>query len=164
MSWLGPTWVLEGAPEDHPWKREAAVGPPAGNWVDHNPAANALGCSATWFKPHPEFARNGLFYTVHGEKGLRAEVVAPGGDVADRLVAVERSPGVGWWSALTTALGSARSLSVGRSLLASAVSSQEAAAVAQTSQGSPRRPTGGAASPDRRTSPRVIPWCPGAGC
>ena len=28
VSWLGPTWVLEGAPEDHPWAREAAVGPP----------------------------------------------------------------------------------------------------------------------------------------
>ena len=26
VSWLGPTWVLEGAPEDHPWAREAAVG------------------------------------------------------------------------------------------------------------------------------------------
>jgi uncharacterized cupin superfamily protein len=29
VSWLGPTWVLEGAPDDHPWKREAAAGPPA---------------------------------------------------------------------------------------------------------------------------------------
>jgi uncharacterized cupin superfamily protein len=28
VSWLGPTWVLEGAPEDHPWTREAAAGPP----------------------------------------------------------------------------------------------------------------------------------------
>lgn len=28
VSWLGPTWVLEGKPEDHPWQREAAVGPP----------------------------------------------------------------------------------------------------------------------------------------
>ena len=28
VSWLGPTWVLEGAPEDHPWAREAAVGAP----------------------------------------------------------------------------------------------------------------------------------------
>ena len=28
VSWLGPTWVLQGAPEDHPYKREAAVGPP----------------------------------------------------------------------------------------------------------------------------------------
>ena len=28
VSWLGPTWVLQGAPEDHPWRREAAVGPP----------------------------------------------------------------------------------------------------------------------------------------
>ena len=29
VSWLGPTWVLQGEPSDHPWKREAAVGPPA---------------------------------------------------------------------------------------------------------------------------------------
>ncbi len=28
VSWLGPTWVREGAPEDHPWKREAHAGPP----------------------------------------------------------------------------------------------------------------------------------------
>jgi uncharacterized cupin superfamily protein len=28
VSWLGPTWVLEGAPDDHPWKREADAGPP----------------------------------------------------------------------------------------------------------------------------------------
>ena len=28
VSWLGPTWVLQGAAEDHPWKREAAAGPP----------------------------------------------------------------------------------------------------------------------------------------
>jgi uncharacterized cupin superfamily protein len=28
VSWLGVTWVVEGAEEDHPWTREAAVGPP----------------------------------------------------------------------------------------------------------------------------------------
>jgi len=28
VSWLGTTWVLAGAVEDRPWKREAAVGPP----------------------------------------------------------------------------------------------------------------------------------------
>ena len=28
VSWLGPTWVLAGAEEDHPWAREAAAGPP----------------------------------------------------------------------------------------------------------------------------------------
>ncbi len=28
VSWLGPTWVRRGAPEDHPWAREAAAGPP----------------------------------------------------------------------------------------------------------------------------------------
>lgn len=28
VSWLGPTWVRRGAPDDHPWKREAEAGPP----------------------------------------------------------------------------------------------------------------------------------------
>jgi uncharacterized cupin superfamily protein len=28
VSWLGPTWVLEGGPNDHPWTREIAIGPP----------------------------------------------------------------------------------------------------------------------------------------
>jgi uncharacterized cupin superfamily protein len=28
VSWLGPTWVRRGAREDHPWSREADVGPP----------------------------------------------------------------------------------------------------------------------------------------
>jgi uncharacterized cupin superfamily protein len=28
VSWLGPTWVLEGAAEDHPWDREVRAGPP----------------------------------------------------------------------------------------------------------------------------------------
>lgn len=28
VSWLGPTWVLEGSPDDHPWAREIATGPP----------------------------------------------------------------------------------------------------------------------------------------
>ena len=28
VSWLGPTWVLQGAEEDHPWAREAAAGAP----------------------------------------------------------------------------------------------------------------------------------------
>jgi uncharacterized cupin superfamily protein len=28
VSWLGPTWVLAGAEDDHPWAREEAVGPP----------------------------------------------------------------------------------------------------------------------------------------
>jgi uncharacterized cupin superfamily protein len=38
VSWLGPTWVLEGAPEDHPWKREEDVGPPeVGEPADRSP-------------------------------------------------------------------------------------------------------------------------------
>jgi uncharacterized cupin superfamily protein len=38
VSWLGPTWVLEGTPDDHPWKREAAVGPPAVGELSERPA------------------------------------------------------------------------------------------------------------------------------
>jgi uncharacterized cupin superfamily protein len=38
VSWLGPTWVLQGAPEDHPWAREAAVGPPAWDALDERPS------------------------------------------------------------------------------------------------------------------------------
>jgi uncharacterized cupin superfamily protein len=38
VSWLGPTWVLEGAPDDHPWKREAAAGPPEVGSLGDRPA------------------------------------------------------------------------------------------------------------------------------
>ena len=37
VSWLGPTWVLEGARDDHPWAREAAAGPPAVELADERP-------------------------------------------------------------------------------------------------------------------------------
>ena len=39
VSWLGPTWVLEGAPEDHPWAREAAVGPPTWEALAERPSS-----------------------------------------------------------------------------------------------------------------------------
>jgi uncharacterized cupin superfamily protein len=38
VSWLGPTWVREGAPEDHPWEREAAVGPPIVGELSERPS------------------------------------------------------------------------------------------------------------------------------
>ncbi len=38
VSWLGPTWVLQGEPEDHPYKREAAVGPPEVGVLDERPS------------------------------------------------------------------------------------------------------------------------------
>jgi uncharacterized cupin superfamily protein len=38
VSWLGSTWVLEGAPEDHPWQREAAVGPPTWEELSDRPS------------------------------------------------------------------------------------------------------------------------------
>jgi uncharacterized cupin superfamily protein len=37
VSWLGPTWVLQGAPDDHPWAREAAAGPPATDVLSERP-------------------------------------------------------------------------------------------------------------------------------
>lgn len=38
VSWLGPTWVLQGDPSDHPWKREAAAGPPEIGDLGERPA------------------------------------------------------------------------------------------------------------------------------
>lgn len=38
VSWLGPTWVLEGKPDDHPWTREIAVGPPTVGELLERPA------------------------------------------------------------------------------------------------------------------------------
>ena len=38
VSWLGPTWVLQGEPSDHPWKREAAAGPPELGELSGRPA------------------------------------------------------------------------------------------------------------------------------
>jgi uncharacterized cupin superfamily protein len=38
VSWLGPTWVLQGAPEDHPWAREAAVGAPTWDELAERPS------------------------------------------------------------------------------------------------------------------------------
>lgn len=38
VSWLGPTWVRQGDPADHPWKREAAVGPPVVGELAERPA------------------------------------------------------------------------------------------------------------------------------
>jgi uncharacterized cupin superfamily protein len=37
VSWLGPTWVRAGAEEDHPWKREAAAGPPEVSEISARP-------------------------------------------------------------------------------------------------------------------------------
>ena len=38
VSWLGSTWVGLGAEEDHPWTREAAVGPPAVTNIAERPS------------------------------------------------------------------------------------------------------------------------------
>jgi uncharacterized cupin superfamily protein len=38
VSWLGPTWVLEGASDDHPWQREAAVGAPTWEALAERPS------------------------------------------------------------------------------------------------------------------------------
>lgn len=38
VAWLGETWALVGAEEDHPWTREAAVGPPEVAQLSPRPA------------------------------------------------------------------------------------------------------------------------------
>jgi uncharacterized cupin superfamily protein len=48
VSWLGPTWVLEGAPDDHPWKREAAAGPPELGELAERPARIVNAADVSW--------------------------------------------------------------------------------------------------------------------
>ena len=38
VSWLGPTWVRRGTPDDHPWAREAAAGPPVVEALGERPS------------------------------------------------------------------------------------------------------------------------------
>jgi uncharacterized cupin superfamily protein len=49
VSWLGQTWVRDGAPDDHPWAREAAVGPPVVGELSERPSriVNAEDVQAT---------------------------------------------------------------------------------------------------------------------
>lgn len=47
---------------------------PAGTYIDGNPPASALGCSATWFTEHPSFRNGGIVagaYFDHGTRFLR---------------------------------------------------------------------------------------------
>jgi uncharacterized cupin superfamily protein len=82
VSWLGPTWVLRGAEEDHPWAREAAVGPPSWESLSERPA-NIVNLADV-----PEVARRhgsvGSVYRALGDAagseqtGLSHYVVDPG--------------------------------------------------------------------------------------
>ena len=45
--------------------------PVAGNYADGRPAISALGCSATWFKPHPSFHNGGLIAGAFFDPGTR---------------------------------------------------------------------------------------------
>ncbi len=49
VSWLGPTWVLQGAPEDHPWAREAAVGAPTVGEISPRPTRIVNSDALEWF-------------------------------------------------------------------------------------------------------------------
>jgi uncharacterized cupin superfamily protein len=82
VSWLGATWVLEGAPDDHPWQREAAVGPPTWEELSERPprivniadvaASERTGATVSHTARH-------LGDAAGSERtGLRHYVVAPG--------------------------------------------------------------------------------------
>jgi uncharacterized cupin superfamily protein len=82
VSWLGPTWVLEGGPDDHPWKREAKAGPPKVGEPAERPA-RIVNVDAV--EPEPRegatvarSARNLGGAAGSYKTGLRHFVVAPG--------------------------------------------------------------------------------------
>jgi len=86
VSWLGPTWVRRGIPDDHPWKREADAGPPAVGTLADRPSrivhVDAVepsgGDRATVRSTWRDLGRAaGSLRT-----GLRRAVVAPGGYMA----------------------------------------------------------------------------------
>ncbi|HYP24026.1 MAG TPA: hypothetical protein VEV43_10660 [Actinomycetota bacterium] len=57
--------------------------PPAGNWVDANPGASALGCSATWFHHHPSFRNGGLVAGAFFDHGTRFLWVDDAGQIEE---------------------------------------------------------------------------------
>jgi len=82
VSWLGPTWVIQGAPEDHPWAREAAVGPPTWDELSERPATVVnVGDVPTREREHGGVSAvvRDLGEAVGSERtGLSHYVIAPG--------------------------------------------------------------------------------------
>ncbi|HVF53712.1 MAG TPA: hypothetical protein VNC78_08920 [Actinomycetota bacterium] len=54
--------------------------PTAGMYTDGRPAVSALGCSATWFKPHPDFHNGGLLVGGFFDHGTRFLEVSKDGE------------------------------------------------------------------------------------
>ena len=82
VSWLGPTWVLQGEPEDHPWAREAAVGAPTWTELAERPACVANLDGVPTKERHGAtvgYASRDLGRAVGSERtGLSHYVVPPG--------------------------------------------------------------------------------------
>ena len=57
--------------------------PEAGMYADGKPAASALGCSATWFKPHPSFNNGGYLTGGFFDHGTRFLEVSPRGQIEE---------------------------------------------------------------------------------
>ncbi|HEV3471767.1 MAG TPA: hypothetical protein VG408_00985 [Actinomycetota bacterium] len=57
--------------------------PTAGMYADGKPAVSALGCSATWFKPHPSFHDGGLLAGAFFDHGTRFLEVSPQGKISE---------------------------------------------------------------------------------
>ena len=54
-----------------------------GTWLDGNPAANQLGCSAHWFSEHPDFDNGGLVASGFYEHGVRFLKVSDSGQIRE---------------------------------------------------------------------------------
>lgn len=57
--------------------------PTAGTYVDGRPPVSALGCSSTWFKPHPSFRNGGLVVGGFFDHGTRFLDVSAEGEISE---------------------------------------------------------------------------------
>ena len=82
VSWLGPTWVLQGAPEDHPWAREAAVGAPTWTELAERPATSSISttCRPRSTRAQPSATSRGISAgpSAPSGRGCTHYVVPPG--------------------------------------------------------------------------------------
>lgn len=78
MTWDARTWQQDGK-----FRMLAQHRMSNGTFTDGRPPANAVGCSAHWFEPHPSFAGGGIVAATFFEHGTRFLRIGTDGSIAE---------------------------------------------------------------------------------